>query len=218
MQLIDGLIFDLDGTLWDASSACSQAWNAAFRQLGHESCRFDEATIRSFSGMRIESIFNHHLSFLTAEAQHELLALYKIKEMEFLHQYGGRLYPQVKEILPVLKKHYPLFIVSNCLSGYIENFLSFSGLEALFTDFESSGNSGLPKAENIRLVRERNGLQHPVYIGDTKWDQDAAQKAGVPFVYAAYGFGDVKSSEWQLSGFDDLLNLLPGIAPARPVV
>lgn len=215
MQSIDGLIFDLDGTLWDASGACCRAWNEAFRQLGQEGYQFDEATIRSFSGMRIEAIFKQHLSLLSAEEQSELLALYKVKEGEFLRQLGGRLYPHVNAVLPVLQNRYPLFIVSNCLSGYIENFLSFFGLQDLFTDFESSGNSGMPKHDNIRLIIERNRLQSPVYIGDTTWDQEAAQKAGVPFVFAAYGFGDVKGSEWQLSGFGDLLHLLPGIATTR---
>ena len=35
----------------------------------------------------------------------------------------------------------------------------------------------------------RNGLKHPVYVGDTAMDQASATKAGVPFVHAAYGFG-----------------------------
>ena len=47
----------------------------------------------------------------------------------------------------------------------------------------------MKKAENIRLVVARNGLQHPVYVGDTKGDEEAAHAAGVPFVHAAYGFG-----------------------------
>lgn len=215
---VDGLIFDLDGTLWDASATCSQAWNAAFQQLGHTSCRFDEAAIRSFSGMRIEAIFRQQLAFLSAQAQSELLELYKVKEKEFLHRSGGRLYPQVQAILRVLQERYPLFIVSNCLSGYIENFVSFCGLQNVFTDFESPGNSGLPKSENIRLIVERNRLQSPVYIGDTQWDQEAAQSAGVPFIYAAYGFGEVTGSKWQIGGFGDLLELLPGVSAAQPVL
>jgi beta-phosphoglucomutase-like phosphatase (HAD superfamily) len=33
---IDSIIFDLDGTLWDATIACSMAWNKSFEQCGFQ--------------------------------------------------------------------------------------------------------------------------------------------------------------------------------------
>lgn len=35
---------------------------------------------------------------------------------------------------------------------------------------------------------KRNHIESAVYVGDTEGDQ----AAGIPFVYAAYGFGDVE--------------------------
>jgi hypothetical protein len=40
-----------------------------------------------------------------------------------LGERGGLLYPGVREGLAQLKEKYPLFIVSNCQSGYIETFI-----------------------------------------------------------------------------------------------
>jgi phosphoglycolate phosphatase len=208
MAIYDGLIFDLDGTLWDASGSCTKAWNESFRQLGHDSASFDQATIRAFSGMRIETIFRQHFQFIPTEKHDKLLAVYKQNEARFLKENGGILYPQVKQVLAELRKRYPLFIVSNCLAGYIENFLAFHELQDLFTDFESSGNSGLPKSDNIRLIVERNGLVSPLYIGDTQWDKEAAAKASVPFVYAAYGFGTVDTAAQTIDRFPELKTLL----------
>ena len=37
---------------------------------------------------------------------------------------------------------------------------------------------------------ERNGLKNSVYVGDTNGDSTAAKKAGIPFIYAKYGFGE----------------------------
>ena len=37
----------------------------------------------------------------------------------------------------------------------------------------------------------RNGMKHPLYIGDTQGDYNAASAAGVPFLHAAYGFGSI---------------------------
>ena len=48
------------------------------------------------------------------------------------------------------------------------------------------------KADNIKELVKRNGLKNPVYIGDTEGDRIACEEAGVPFVHAAYGFGDLQ--------------------------
>ncbi|MFR3320025.1 MAG: HAD family hydrolase [Lachnospiraceae bacterium] len=94
-----------------------------------------------------------------------------------------------------------VFIVSNCQSGYIELFLKKTGLAPYVTDTECFGDTGMKKAENIRLVVARNGLQLPVYVGDTKGDEEAAHAAGVPFVHAAYGFGRAGQPEAVIETF-----------------
>ncbi|MNC77179.1 Phosphoglycolate phosphatase [compost metagenome] len=49
-------------------------------------------------------------------------------------------------------------------------------------------------------------MQSPVYLGDTEGDYAAAQKAGIPFIYARYGFGDVKGYDKAIDSFAELLN------------
>jgi phosphoglycolate phosphatase len=82
--------------------------------------------------------------------------------------------------------------------------LKFHELENLFTDFESSGNTGLSKTENIQLLISRNKLRNPVYIGDTSWDYEAAIAANIPFIYAAYGFGKVDNAQWAINEITEL--------------
>lgn len=204
----DSLIFDLDGTLWDAAGSCARAWNESLKQLGHSANIISEDLVRSISGLRIDKVMQQCFHFLPETKHEELLALYKVNEKTYMKNFGGELYPQVKETLTTLHNSYRLFIVSNCLAGYIENFLSFHQLQHLFTDFECSGNTGLAKSENIRLIIERNKLESPVYIGDTVWDGEAARQAGLPFVYAAYGFGTVENADRNLLSFADLPQIL----------
>lgn len=117
------------------------------------------------------------------------------------------LYPDVKETLEKLSKKCTLFIVSNCQSGYIELFMKKAGIEKYITDYECFGNTGKGKGENIKLVIERNNLEDVVYVGDTQGDYEATLFAGIPFVFAKYGFGSVENCYAAVSGIKELLSL-----------
>ena len=54
---------------------------------------------------------------------------------------------------------------------------------------------------------ERNGLKDVVYVGDTQGDADACKAAGVPFVFAEYGFGDVPDAEDRISKISELCTM-----------
>lgn len=45
---------------------------------------------------------------------------------------------------------------------------------------------------------ERNHLSNPVYVGDTEGDHKGAEFARIPFVYAKYGFGEVKHWDYAI--------------------
>jgi phosphoglycolate phosphatase len=206
----DSIIFDLDGTLWDAASTCTKAWNEALKELSFEHV-LEDNFIRSVSGLKIEKIFELHLPFIPNEQHAALINLYRKYEGNYMKQLGGQLFPHAKEVLAQLKGNYKLFVVSNCSAGYIENFLEFHDLQNLFSDFESSGNTGLSKAENIQLIIARNKLLSAVYIGDTAWDYEAALATNITFIYAAYGFGKVDDAEWKIEKIDELPKLLKSL-------
>jgi phosphoglycolate phosphatase len=208
-QNIDSILFDLDGTLWDASATCTKAWNETLRSAHQDYPEIDEAKVRSFSGQTIDQIFREHFHDIPVENHPRLIQAYQEAEDRLVSLLGGVLYPSVRHLLPKLHEHYKLFIISNCLNGYIQHFIRLNHFESVITDFECSGATGLPKSDNIRLIAERNGLVHPVYVGDTPWDREAASKNKMPFVYAAYGFGKVDGADWQISEFASLSALLP---------
>ena len=54
---------------------------------------------------------------------------------------------------------------------------------------------------------ERNNLKDVVYVGDTRGDADSAKIAGIPFVYAEYGFGHVDEYDYKIEKFEDLKKL-----------
>jgi phosphoglycolate phosphatase len=207
----DGLIFDLDGTLWDASASCAMAWNKALENKGVMDFVITQQLAHSFAGKLMDDIFNQYFTFLPPGQYNDMAAAYAKEEKFHMKNFGGKLYPDVKEQLKLLSEKYPLFIVSNCLTGYIENFLDQHRLGNLFADYECTGVTGKPKAENIEMIISRNELRNAVYIGDTAGDFEAARKNQLPFIYAEYGFGDAIDAPYVINNFTELEEVLKKI-------
>lgn len=201
---VDGLIFDLDGTLWDASESCVRAWNCALHNKDVTDFVVTRQHAHAFAGKLLDDIFAQYFTFLPKDEYQNMANAYAEQEKIHMRELGGKLYPDVRELLGQLAEKYQLFIVSNCLSGYIENFLQQHQLEHLIADYECSGNTGKPKAENIGMIINRNDLHRPVYVGDTMGDFEAAKKNDIPFIYAEYGFGKVE-------GYNHTVNSIAGL-------
>lgn len=184
----DSIIFDLDGTLWDSREGVVRAWNNTLEDMG----LVPDVTIEKLTpcmGLPLDEIGARLFSSYSKEKRSKIIEQCTVNQMILLKEIGGILYPKLIETLKELKKDYKLFIVSNCREGYIESFLYHHKTEELFDDFEDNGRTGLLKAENIGLIIERNNLKAPVYVGDTDTDRQATEKAGIPFIFAEYGFG-----------------------------
>lgn len=204
---MDSIIFDLDGTLWDSRETVVLAWNKAIEQNDKIDHTLTKQHLKETMGLQMHEIMQKLFPHLNAEVHKELIQSCGEIEGDFLSERGGILYENLEEVLKALSEKYELYIVSNCQEGYIEAFYAYHGLDQYFRDFENPGRTGLSKGENIKLLMKRNGLEAPVYVGDTAGDQKAAEDAGIPFVYAKYGFGDVEKYDYAIERFDELLEI-----------
>lgn len=207
---IDGIIFDMDGTIWDTCQEVADSWNEIAVKY-RDDIHFTVEIIKSCMGLLMEDFAAKSMP----QVQDKDLRLQILKECteyenQYILEHGATLYPKLIETLEKLSKKLPLFIVSNCQAGYIETFYEAYDTEKYFKDYENPGRSGLAKAENIQLICERNGLKHPLYVGDTQGDLNACKKAGVPFIFASYGFGEVDAEDCAgiIENFEDLLGFV----------
>jgi phosphoglycolate phosphatase len=206
--VIDSVVFDLDGTLWDTCAPCAIGWNNVLRRNGIAFREITAEDIRGIMGLThdqcVRQIFmgfsESELALLTTETASE--------DNRVVAEIGGTLYPGVEDGIARLSRRLPLFIVSNCQAGYIETFLGRNGMGTHFRDFECWGNTGLAKAGNLKLIIERNALGAPVLVGDAPGDQSAARECGVPFVYVDWGFGGCEGADRRFSTFDALTEWL----------
>ena len=199
-----GIIFDMDGTLWDSTEKITESWNLAIKESGMLKKTLSLEDVQSVMGKTMNTIADILFTELEEKERYELLEKCCVKENEYLRENGGILYPEVEKTLAVLKEKYPLYIVSNCQAGYIEAFLDHYGFGKYFEDIECFGNNQLQKADNIKLIVARNHMDKAVYIGDIQGDYDASCRAGVGFIHAAYGFGIIAAEVQKVDCFAEL--------------
>ena len=207
----ENIIFDVDGTLWDTTKTVADSWNYAVKTLGYSPADITGEQLKNEFGKTMDVIAQDLFPHLPLDQRNILMEACCRYEDEFLEELEvPPLYPDIPETIAALSKNHRLFIVSNCQSGYIELFLRKTGLEKYITDIECFGNTKKTKGENIRLVIDRNIPGSTCYVGDTAGDQKAAAYAGIPFIFASYGFGQVneKDSFASISTIRELLNLV----------
>ena len=213
-----GVIFDMDGTVWDSSEGVAKAWTVKIHEAGYTDKFVTKEDIQSVMGKPMDVIADTLFTYTEKGPERDALRFScENYENEYLTENGGILYDGILETWAKLKEMgYHVYIVSNCQAGYIESFLTYYKIpygtpDDLVEDIECYGNNFLQKDENIRLIAERNGLTVACYVGDIQSDYDATVKAGFPFIHAKYGFGTINAEVPYINSFDELTKVVPEV-------
>lgn len=185
------IVFDLDGTLWDATKQIADCYSKELQVTTEE--------IRSVMGKSSSEI----ASLLGVPLQR--LEYLQQLEVVYLKDNPGQVYSGVVEVLEELfKRGHQLYLVSNCQSGYIETFLDNVGITNLFYDYLCEGSTNLSKHQMLSYLKHKYQLHNPIYVGDTLNDKISSEQAGYKFIGVSYGFGGIDG----LTELSELLNLM----------
>ncbi len=205
-QYFDSLIFDMDGTLWDAVPSYCKIWEYTLDEFGLGDIKVTREELDRLMGkpvdVLVDTIVTRHVD------RTRFLEALDANEDRLMPVLGGRLYPGVKETIRELARDHKLFMVSNCSPKGAVNFMAYSGLTDCFTDSLTYGQTHVGKDVNIATLVSRYGLASPLYVGDTQGDADASHRAGVPIAWAAYGFGHVSDPDYIINEFSNLIKLV----------
>ncbi len=205
--MIDSIIFDLDGTMWDTTEDAAKIWTEVVKRYPDVTDEITGPKLKSLYGLPLVDIAVKLFTSVPPERGIEIMRVCVTEQCPYLTEHGGILIGNIEDTLKKLATKYKLFIVSNCEDGYIQSYLEGHNFGKYFTDFACPGTTGLLKGDNIKLMVERHNLKAPVYVGDTYGDQTASEEAGVPFAFASYGFGEATSYDYKLSSFEELAEI-----------
>ncbi len=185
----ESLIFDIDGTLWDSRALVAQGYNLQLKDEGLERYSVDADILRPLFGKVMSAIADAIFPDLSPQVRYPLMERCMARENRYLEENECAIgYPGIVPALRELAKNHRIFIVSNSQRGYPELCITKLGLDDVITGHLCYGDTGTGKGATIRTLMERYAITSCAYIGDTQGDYEATVEAGVPFIWASYGF------------------------------
>ena len=132
---MDGIIFDVDGTLWDSVEVVAESWNLAIKENSDLEPNLNREILQGLFGKTMDEIAAGVFPDLDLDSRRKLMDICFDYENRYLETHPGVYYEGVMDTLKELALEYPLFIVSNCQCGYIEVMMKGAGMEPYIKDF-----------------------------------------------------------------------------------
>ena len=204
----ESLILDIDGTLWDSRALVAEGYNIQLRKEGLEHLCVTAEELKPLFGKVMTEIADVILASIPEDRRYGLMERCMKTENDYLFENECRIgYPGVPETVKKLAQAHRVFIVSNSQCGYPELCMEKLVLTPYIQGHLCFGDTGTSKGRTIRTRMERYGIESCAYVGDTQGDYEATVEAGVPFIWATYGFGRPAGYAAKIDTFADLLNL-----------
>ncbi|NPA98466.1 MAG: HAD family hydrolase [Crenarchaeota archaeon] len=180
---IEGVLFDMDGTIIDSVENVVKCWVWAFRQKGIPVTR-DQ--ILDYIGRSADDIMR---LITSSEERDILLQVYQFARQcsEETWRKEVRLYPGVKETLEYLrKKGYRVGLVTSSHEDRTTAFLEYFGIKDYFDVIQCYEEGAPAKPDPYLLLRALEKLDlepsQAVYVGDALVDCLAAKNISMKFI------------------------------------
>ena len=99
-----GIIFDMDGTLWDSAENVAKSWNKAIADYGYERAPITKEDMYSVMGKTMDVLAS--IIFPNCTCRDELINVCYREDYDYLSAHGGELYPDVEKTRDELSESY----------------------------------------------------------------------------------------------------------------
>jgi HAD superfamily hydrolase (TIGR01509 family) len=179
-------ILDVDGTLVDTNYHHALAWYRAFIQSDIE---LPVWRIHRAIGMGGDQLVP---ALAGEEAEQEkgddIRAAEKALYLAMIHEV--RPLPNARRFIEVLKEQgHPVVLASSAKKQEIDHYLDLLDARTLADDWTSSADvkRTKPEPDLVEAAMEKGGSRDSVMIGDSVWDVEAANRAGIPTIAVRTG-------------------------------
>jgi len=187
-QQYELILFDLDGTLLDTSPGIFNSVRYAEKQLMLEPV--PEERLKGFVGPPPKKMYAQVYGLGEEQA---LFAAQKHREYGRTKAiYEAEVYPGIADMLSELKlQGYKLGVTTLKSQEIAETILEYYGLGQYFdVIIGMDAQESLTKSKTIQLaIKKTSTTGKVVLVGDSQYDYDGAQEAGIDFIGVLYGFG-----------------------------
>jgi phosphoglycolate phosphatase len=192
---VDGVLFDLDGTLLDTIEDLAEGANRMLAEIGRP--LRSQAEIHGFVGKGIPNLVRRCLTEGSAASEEEIEFAVTVFRRHYAAVNGKstRIYPGVEESLAVLAgQGMRLACVTNKAAAFTEPLLERMGLARWF-DAVVSGDTLAVKKPDPAVIHHACALlgisaDAALMIGDSENDALAARQAGSPVLLLTYGYSE----------------------------
>lgn len=193
MQRLLGVMLDVDGTLVDSNDAHAQAWQAAMAEKGFT---IPLARIRRLIGKGGDKLLPEATGIDAESPLGKAISRRRgeIFQTQFLPNL--RAFPKVEELLSRMKQQgLRLAVASSAKDDELKKLLQLCGVDKFLEARTSSDDAdrSKPDPDIIHAALDRVGLpaNTMIMLGDTPYDIEAANRAGMPAVaLRCGGWGD----------------------------
>lgn len=200
------IIFDMDGTLVDSSFAMTQSVNYVRAKLGLAPIHKEELEYYiNQPDQNLPRIF-----YNTQEYDPNHRSLFREHYMATSTQ-SITLYPDVKEMLAFMKERAILCVATNASDYFARHMLEHLNIVHYFQGIVGANNVPEPKPnpQMLELLMDNAGVmkERSMLVGDSIKDEQAAENADIPFIFAGWGYGKSETASMRAHSIHELIAL-----------
>jgi len=213
MNMIRGVILDVDGTLVDSNPSHAQAWLKALEEYGQKA---DAEEIHRSIGMGGDKIIPAQTPWSAEEPEGKALAkrrsqIFEERYLPHLNAFRG-----AHELVAALHRQgVQLAVASSAQEDELKPLLELLGIQDYLKEQTSSSDArqSKPDPDIVAVALNRLGLkaEEVIMIGDTPYDLSAARQLSIrPLAFLSGGWSrqELAQAEWIFEGPQALLEAM----------
>lgn len=205
--MLQSLIFDMDGTLFQTDKILELSLDDTFNHLRSLHI-WDTVTpidkYREIMGVPLPKVWEALLPNHSNEVREQSDAYFLERLVENIRSGKGALYPHVKEVFSYLKENNcSIYIASNGLTEYLKAIVSYYNLDNWVTEtFSIQQIQTLDKGDLVKTIIKKYDIKKAAVVGDRLSDINAAKDNGLIAIGCNFDF----AQEDELTQADLLIN------------